>query len=94
MTPTQATTVSQHLHIEVEPEKAVDGKEDYQAESRVAQLLVAVELNGEVDGQGDDGVEEEEEEEDVALHQREVWLKLLLSFFFFNSRVDRALTFT
>ena len=29
MTPTQATTVSQHLHIEVEPEKAVDDKEDY-----------------------------------------------------------------
>ena len=62
--------------------------------SRVAQPLVAIELDGEVDGKGDEGVEEVEEEEDVALHQREVWSKLLLSFFFFNSRVDQAFTFT
>ena len=55
--------------------------------SRVAQPLVPIELNREVDGKWDEGVEEVEEVEDVALHQREVWPKLLPSFFF-NNWVD------
>ena len=60
--------------------------------SRVAQPLVPVELKGEVDGKGDEGVEEVEEVEDVALHQREVWSENLLGFFF-NNRLDLALAF-
>ena len=85
--------LKEHLHVEVEPEKAIDGKEDDQVMSRVAQPLVAIELDGEVDGKGDEGVEEVEEVEDVALRQREVWSEILLGFFFFNNRLDLALAF-
>ena len=82
--------LKQDLQVEVEPEKAVDGKEDYQVLSRVAQPLIPIELKGEIDGKWDEGVEEVEEVEDVALHQREVWS--VQSSIFSNNQLD-ALSF-
>ena len=78
--------LEQHLHVEVQPEKAIDGKDDYQVLSRVAQTLVPIELKWEINGKWDEGVDDEEEVEDVAVHQTKVWP--MNSFFFLSTGMD------